>query len=397
LSHHCGAILVVFFVLGASITAAQEMPAEHQHDAPERSGWSWATDANAFVGYNYQQRQFLDYAEWESQNWFMVEASRSARGGQLTAHGMLSLERFTMRGQGSPQLFQTGESYKQVPLINYQHPHDLVMALGATYRRRVGRGTYVLGVDLVGSPTLGPTPFMHRPSARNNPQVPITHHYLDSTHITAGVVRVGVGIGPLMVESSLFRGAEPNDNRLDIERPRLDSWALRAHYARGSWRAQVSGGHMRQPEWFEPYDLTRITASIAFYGEVGSRPASLTLAWGGNRQFNGFNGDADGYLLEGDIRALPASTVYGRVEVADKELFGVAPHPKGSSHPHAFFKVAAATAGYIRELPIGGVPIGLGADVTFYRMPELLDQFWKGSHSYHVFLRWRPTTKHIHH
>ena len=35
------------------------------------------------------------------------------------------------------------------------------------------RVRYVFGADLVGSPTLGPTPFMHRESARNNPQVPI--------------------------------------------------------------------------------------------------------------------------------------------------------------------------------------------------------------------------------
>jgi uncharacterized Zn-finger protein len=150
---------------------------------------------------------------------------------------------------------------------------------------------------------------------------------------------------------------------------------------------------MRQPEWFEPYDKSRITASIAFDGAIGSRPTSLTLAWGGNREFNGFNGDADGYLLEADVRATPASTVYGRVEVADKELFGQGAHPKGFSHPHVFFKVGVATLGCIRELPIPRAGrIGLGADATFYRMPELLQQFWKGSRSYHVFLRWRPAT-----
>lgn len=33
---------------------------------------------------------------------------------------------------GSPQTFQTGESYLGAPLINYQHPHEFVMGLGAT-------------------------------------------------------------------------------------------------------------------------------------------------------------------------------------------------------------------------------------------------------------------------
>ncbi len=163
--------------------------------------------------------------------------------------------------------------------------------------------TYFVGADIVGSPTLGPTPFMHRESGRNNPQVPLTHHQLDSTHSTPGVVRAGATFGPLTLESSVFRGEEPDDNRLDLGQPRLDSWAARAVYARGPWRAQFSGGHLRQPEWFEPYDLTRITASLGFDGLVFARPLKVTAAWGGNREFNGFNGNNDGYLLEWDAAA----------------------------------------------------------------------------------------------
>ena len=132
---------------------------------------------------------------------------------------MTSLEPLTIPAQGSPQLFQTGESYHQVPLVNYQHPHDLVMALGATYQVTEGVVTFTAGADLVGSPTLGPTAFMHRESARDNPQVPLTHHWLDSTHITPGVVRGGVGFRGFVLEASAFRGAEPDDNRLTIERP----------------------------------------------------------------------------------------------------------------------------------------------------------------------------------
>ena len=41
----------------------------------------------------------------------------------------------------------------------------------------------------------------------------------------------------------------------------LDSWATRVRWQRGSWEVQVSGGHLKQPEWFEPYDATRLTAS----------------------------------------------------------------------------------------------------------------------------------------
>ena len=48
---------------------------------------------------------------------------------------------------------------------------------------------------------LGPTPFMHRESARDNPQAPLAHHYLDSTHITPGVLTGGAEVGRLLLEA----------------------------------------------------------------------------------------------------------------------------------------------------------------------------------------------------
>jgi hypothetical protein len=169
------------------------------------------TDANAFFGYNYQQRRFADFASWDSQNWAMLTGSRRVGRGRLIVNAMFSLEPWTVGrlvfsgdfrlppAGGTPQLYQTGESFDQVPLVNYQHPHDLFMGLGATYQIPAGRLTYFFGADLVGSPALGPPAFMHRESARSNPQVPLTHHDLDSTHITPGVLRAGVDGGAVDV------------------------------------------------------------------------------------------------------------------------------------------------------------------------------------------------------
>jgi hypothetical protein len=315
---------------------------------------------------------------------------------------MLSFEPFTMHDRGSPQLFQTGESYQQIPLVNFQHPHDLLMGLGVTYAITRPRVNYIFGADLVGSPTLGPTAFMHRPSARDNPQAPLIHHYLDSTHITPGVLRAGVEMGSLTLETSVFRGAEPDENRLNIERPRFDSWAARARWRRGPWDAQVSGGHLKQPEWWEPFDTTRLTASISFDGQVGSRPLAMTLAWGEHRQFNGFNGNVDGFLLEGNLRLTGASTLYGRTEVTAKELFGIGPHPKEFAHPHWFMEFSALTVGYLRDLPFQSIQrvgrLGVGADVTVYRMAPDLLPYYDSARSFHIFLRWRPNvaTPHVH-
>ncbi len=115
------------------------------------STWQLMTDANVFVGFNDQERKFAGFRRWESQNWFMADAERAVGGGRLRIEGMLSLEPFTIAAAGSPQLFQTGESYRGTPLVNLQHPHDLLMALGATYRGPVGALQAFVGADLVGS------------------------------------------------------------------------------------------------------------------------------------------------------------------------------------------------------------------------------------------------------
>src|SRR5215471_17190354 len=88
--------------------------------------WVWSADANVFIGYNYQQRKYADFTAWESQNWFMLSGARDDNAGQLTLNLMMSLEPLTIGHfvyvsgtkvdpGGSPQLFQTGESYQQIP------------------------------------------------------------------------------------------------------------------------------------------------------------------------------------------------------------------------------------------------------------------------------------------
>jgi hypothetical protein len=396
--------------LAAAAASAQDA-APHQHDAdPSKArAWTWSADANVFVGFNYQQRLFADFSAWESQNWMMGSGERPLGNGRLIVQAMLSFEPFTIGklvygggarvdAGGSPQLFQTGESYQGTPLVNYQHPHDLIMGLGATYRLEPERVAYVFGADLVGSPTLGPIAFMHRDSARSNPQVPLTHHFLDSTHITTGVLRGGVEAAGFTFEGSVFRGEEPDEHRLNIDTPRLDSWAARVGWRRGPWSAQFSGGRLHEPEWFEPYDVTRFTASVGFSGSLGSRPAAATLAWGENREFTPFRGVADAYLLEVDLLALPRTSLYGRVEAARKEILGLGFHPKGFGHPHIFSDVDAFTIGALQDLPFDSLGrVGIGADVTAYRMSPDMQNYFDGSRSFHVFLRFRPRTTSEHH
>ena len=104
---------------------AQDEP--HQHTMTN-GAWQWSVVANVFFGYNYQYRKFTDFDEVESQNWLMTSLARSIRGSShVQFDAMISLEPFTIKDVGSHQVFQTGETFNGAPLIDYQHPHDLIM------------------------------------------------------------------------------------------------------------------------------------------------------------------------------------------------------------------------------------------------------------------------------
>ena len=80
---------------------------------------------------------------------------------------------------------------------------------------------------LPGEPAFGPPAFMHRLSAVASPEAPISHHWLDSTHITFGVATVGWVHRNWKLEGSRFKGREPDEARYGIESPKFDSSAVR--------------------------------------------------------------------------------------------------------------------------------------------------------------------------
>lgn len=393
--------LFVLAVTCALADAAPGIAGQAQAPAePVARAWRWDVDANVIVGYNGQVRKFRDFHQFESQNWVMAGAERPVGEGVIRGSSMWSFEPFTLRNLGSAQVFQTGETFDQIPLTDYQHPHDLIMALGASYRRPVGRRVAVaLDAAVVGSPALGPTPFMHRPSAAGNPQVPLAHHNMDATHITPGAATVGVESGGMMFEASAFRGREPDEDRLDLDLGRLDSWSARASWRRGSWSAQLSGGHLKQPEFFDPYDVTRLTASVAYSGLLAARPLAAMVAWGRNRDIDGRH---DAYLAEGVWKATERTDLYSRAELVVKNILTAGGrHPPGFRHPHVFSRVGAITIGVLHErwrFSYGRMAVG--GDITGYHVAANLRESYGRPVSIHVFLRYRPPAKpgggHVH-
>jgi hypothetical protein len=365
-----------------AIAAAQE----HAHDAAA-PGWSWGVDGNVFAGYNYQRRAFTDFDAWESQNWLMTSAAGNVGASRLRLSGMFSFEAFTLQDIGSPQVFQTGETFGGAPLLDYQHPHDLVMNLGAEYSRPV-RGTRVIAnAYLVGPAPFGPVPFMHRASAAENPQSPLSHHYLDSSHISSGVVSAGVERRGWRAEAGVFRGREPDEDRTDLDVGALDSFAARLSYIRGPWSAQTSWASLKTPERLSVYDSDRVTASLSYFKGTADRSWAWTAAFGQNREVHG---NMEAYLFEATRRLSPRHAVYTRAETVAKSILDAGFHPIGVSHVHRQSQVGALTLGYLRDLPRRAWgTVGIGGDITGYLVPANLAEAYGSPLSFHVFVRYR--------
>jgi hypothetical protein len=369
--------------LGAAVFAFVAGRADAQTAPPDNS-WRWSVNANIFAGLNYQYRRFTDFGTVESQNWFMATGARPLGRGQLTIHTMLSLEPFTLRKLGSPQAFQTGETFNNAPLIDYQHPHDLFNALSAEYERPVGMWTLKATAAAVGAPALGPPPFMHRPSAAENPQSPLAHHHLDSVHITPGVLTLGLSQAGIGVGGSLFQGREPDERRTDIDFGRLDSWSVRGTWSSGPWSAQFSGAQVNEPDPLNPGDMTRLMASVS-HTRTGPISTALFAAWGHNRESHG---PSNAWLFESSISWLERNHLYSRAELVGKEL----PHTHaGALQPgHDLMNVGAFTLGYTRDFfDKASGRIGIGGDATMYYVPHELQESYGAPLSFHLFVRYR--------
>jgi hypothetical protein len=312
----------------------------------------------------------------------MVMADRPlADGGTVGLRAMLSPDP-AMGPAGYPLLLQTGETADGVhPLVDRQHPHDLFMELSASYSRPLSpQDSLFLYAGLPGEPALGPPAFMHRTSGMDIPEAPITHHWLDSTHVTFGVVTAGWVHGDFKLEGSVFNGREPDQRRWNFETGPLTSWSARATWnPTPDWSFQVSGGRLKSPEQLEPgVSQGRMTASAIYTRPFGASSLfSATLAWG--RKMLEPGPSLNAFLLESEVELGDHWTLFGRAERAQEDELT----PSG-----AIYDVGKLSAGAIYDVRLGAHwKAGLGGLFSVYDIPGALKPLYGAPTSGMGFLR----------
>ncbi len=331
-----------------------------------------------------------------STNWLMGMAQKQVGSGSLMFRTMLSLEPATITDRRYPELFQTGETAYGRPIVDGQHPHNLVMELAMEYARPVGDGTIVnLYLAPVGDPALGPVAYPHRISAIEIPQGTLAHHLQDSTHISYDVITAGIKHGIFRLEASGFHGTEPGENRWTIGYGAIDSWATRLWVTpSANWTGQVSVGRLTKPEALEPGDIVRSTASLTYNRPFKDGNWATSAIWGRNHKtFDRHN--TNSYLLESVLRMRNRNYLTGRIELVDKdELFADQPSLQAqlARTVGSVFRIQAYTLGYTRDIPLlRAVKTGLGGNLTLYGVPSPLTPYY-GSRpaAFMLFFRFRP-------
>lgn len=380
-----------------SAGAAPSAPVEHGWLGPypmtrDASGTSWQPDATPMAGFHGRRGSWTwmahgtatvvatdaDGARGDhdlfSTTMGMGQAQRPVGPGALGLRAMGSLEPLTVGRRGYPELLQTGETADgRAPLIDRQHPHDLFMELASTYHVPVGAGALFGYLGWPGEPALGPPAFMHRFSGLEDPEAPLTHHWLDSTHITHGVATLGGVWDRVKLEGSVFTGREPDEDRWDLETPRFDSVAGRVSYnPTPAWAFQASAGHLDSPEQLEPSrDVDRVTASAAYHRAWGSHHWQTLAAWGRNRQDPGR--DLDGWLLESTVVFRDTHTWFARAEAVEKDELVPSGDPRhGQAHP-----IYKTGLGYLYDFPTWRPwRWGIGAVVNWHWVPSALEDLY---------------------
>ena len=320
----CGRVLFtgILVVAFSRPMQAQQTAVAHQHtpldgevslfQTREASGTAWVPDTTPMDGLhrrvgswqlmvhgavfsqwlyesgNRHRTGGFQSTQFSSVNWGMVMARRRVGAATIGLRAMISAEPWTVGNCGFINLLASGEMCEGDTIHDRQHPHDTFMELAAEYDRPVrGRVRWQVYGGLSGEPALGPAGFPHRPSAAPNPIAPVTHHWLDSTHITFGLLTAGLYNDRWKIEGSVFNSREPDARRTNIELGRLDSASARLSWAPSSRiTAQISAGHLHQAEAeFAPFprsDVNRATASLMYQTGSDTVRWATTVAYGIN-------------------------------------------------------------------------------------------------------------------
>ena len=372
----------------------------------EASGTSWVPDSSPQEGFH------LTYKEWILMfmgfSYFITDVQRGKRGDQglfdenmfmfmtqkdfdpciVAFRSMFSLEPLTVGKCGYPLLLQTGETCNgKTPLIDRQHPHDLIdeLALVFTYAPTEKTSIFFYA-GLPGEPAIGPPTYIMRFSSEYIPETPLGHHWMDSTHITFGVLTFGFIHSGLKLEVSGFKGREPDQDRFDIEKPKIDSYSLRFSLNPTNDLAfQASYAALKSPEQLHPdVNTKRICVSSIYNKNFNDSNLQAAAILGINKNNPGRT--LPSFLVEATAEIHKKHIVFSRFEIQQNDELFEEPCPFADQ----VFTVEKLTFGYVYEfLTAHHIKWGFGGLIDFPIVPSKIKNCYGSTTSFMFCLQMR--------
>jgi hypothetical protein len=289
---------------------------------------------------------------------------------------MGTTELWTYPRRGYPELLQIGEEHSNgQPFVDAQHPHSSpIMGLTLSDTIRLGSSkTLKLFFAPRGESTDGPIAFVHRDSARDDPDAPLGHHVgQDVGHVTSTVLGAQLNLGQFILEASAFNGTEPNPTVVDLPLGPINSEALRLTYVISSDHqimASVANVEQSDPQYPGTSSATRLSTSLYdrfALGDFGLLDQTFVV---GSITRHPTDSSLTSFLDEAVLQR-GSSDVWGRVEVLQRlaSELEIPTWPLPASDVKHW--ISAVTVGYTHWWPAyGNLQLGLGTSLTMDVVP----------------------------
>jgi hypothetical protein len=347
------------------------------------SPWVFFHALSAHVSYVSESGPADQRNEVFSTNWF-AGGVHGRLGDRTTVvlRGRISLEPYTIKEEGYPQILQFVSPEGGDVLIDHMRPHDLFGEAAAEIAFRLSGASFVhVYAAAVGDPALGAAPAELRASGVDFADAPFSYDVQETFHNKTRVVTAGYASKVLKLEGSMFHDAISTGDHTEFDDGDFDSQSVRLTLMpTPSTSVQVSRGELGEDE------LTKRHITSASLG-YSTGTVAATALWTRRKQES--SAAVTAMSFEVALRAA-RSTILARVESVDRpqDLFldrdAFDPVVERTSH---------FTVGYLLDL-MGGYRYkgGVGVNVDYHTNTHELEDSPNYGHkpqSIYAFVRFR--------
>lgn len=360
-----------FLLRNISGTSFNAGDAPHHPHMDTRGAWTTFWGGALFAESSTETGPKAQRNEFFSTNWIAAGAQHTLGSrGLVLVRGRASLEPFTIKERGYPQLLQWISPDNGGPSIDVMRAHDLIGEAAADVAFRTTATSFVhLYAAPVGDPAFGTVPYAQRESSEEFAEAPFAYDVQETTHDSTRVVTAGFGSRFVTLEGSLFHDAVTKGRHATIDDGRIDSSSERLTISPlRSVALQVSRG--------KTGDANREirSASMTVGAQSGAASAIVT-------QRDSAYGKLTSGTLEGTIRVL-RSTFSARLESVDR--------PPGYLDRTAIRRTTHFALGYIVDVIMNSYRAGIGANVDYHtQFRQLPSRYGHKPQAIYIFLRLR--------